>query len=133
MKTRFFDRLIDEGTLVIHYPDGRTQLIGQGAPKAHIHLRERRVLTRLLSDPEMAFGEAYMDGDWWPGEGGLMALFELYFANARNFGGSRILDIARHALRGIREANSRLRSRRNVQHHYDIDNGLFERFLDGDM
>lgn len=133
MKTRFFDRLIDEGTLVIHYPDGRKQLIGQGAPRAHIHLRERRVLTRLLSDPEMAFGEAYMDGDWWPGEGGLMALFELYFANAGNFGGSRILDIARHALRGIREANSRLRSRRNVQHHYDIDNGLFERFLDSDM
>lgn len=133
MKTRFFDRLIDQGTLVIHYPDGRTQLIGQGAPKADIHLRERKVLTHLLSDPEMAFGEAYMDGDWWPGEGGLLALFELYFANARNFGTSRLLDIARHALRGIREANSRLRSRKNVQHHYDIDNALFERFLDADM
>jgi len=133
MKIRFFDRLISHGTLVIHYPDSNTQLIGSGHPKAHIHLRERKVLTRLLSDPEMAFGEAYMDGDWWPGEGGLMALFELYFANVNNFGTSRILDIARHALRGLREANSRLRSRRNVHHHYDIDHDLFERFLDSDM
>ncbi|WP_353249213.1 cyclopropane-fatty-acyl-phospholipid synthase family protein [Salinisphaera sp. T31B1] len=133
MKIRFFDRLISQGTLVIHYPDANTQLIGNGEPKAHIHLRERKVLTRLLSDPEMAFGEAYMEGDWWPGEGGLMALFELYFANASNFGSSRILDIARHALRGLREANTRLRSRRNVHHHYDVDHDLFERFLDEDM
>ncbi|ERJ17928.1 sterol 24-C-methyltransferase protein [Salinisphaera shabanensis E1L3A] len=133
MKARFFDRLIDQGTLVIHYPDSNTQIIGQGKPTAHIHLRERRVLARLLSDPEMAFGEAYMDGDWWPGEGGLLALFKLYFANANNFDSSRILDIARHALRGLREANSRLRSRRNVKHHYDIDHELFARFLDSDM
>ncbi|MES1930526.1 Cyclopropane-fatty-acyl-phospholipid synthase [Salinisphaera dokdonensis CL-ES53] len=133
MKTRFFDRLIDHGTLVIHYPDANTQLIGQGTPTAHIHLRDRRVLARLLSDPEMAFGEAYMDGDWWPGEGGLLALFELYFANVENFGSSRILDLARHALRGLREANSRLRARRNVKHHYDIDHDLFEKFLDADM
>ena len=133
MKTRFFDRLIDHGTLVIHYPDANTQLIGQGSPTAHIHLRDRRVLARLLSDPEMAFGEAYMDGDWWPGEGGLLALFELYFANVDNFGSSRILDLARHALRGLREANSRLRARRNVKHHYDIDHELFEKFLDADM
>lgn len=133
MKTRFFDRLIDQGTLVVHYPDTHTQIIGQGSPTAHIHLRERKVLARLLSDPEMAFGEAYMHGDWWPGEGGLLALFELYFANKHNFGSSRILDLARYALRGLREANSRLRSRRNVQHHYDIDHDLFARFLDADM
>ena len=133
MKTRFFDRLIEQGTLVIHYPDTHTQVIGQGEPVAHVHLRDRKVLARLFSDPEMAFGEAYMDGDWWPGEGGLLAVFELYFANAHNFGGSRILDLARHALRGLREANSRLRSRKNVHHHYDIDHDLFARFLDGDM
>jgi len=133
MKIRFFDRLISRGTLVIHYPDTHTQVIGSGVPKAHIHLRRRGVLARLLSDPQMAFGEAYMDGDWWPGEGGLMVIFELYFANAQNFGSSRILDIARHALRGLRETNSRLRARRNVHHHYDIDHDLFASFLDADM
>ena len=74
MKTRFFDRLIEQGTLVIHYPDTHTQVIGQGEPVAHVHLRDRKVLARLFSDPEMAFGEAYMDGDWWPGEGGLLGV-----------------------------------------------------------
>ena len=133
MKTRFFDRLIAQGTLVVHFPDTNTRIIGQGPPTAHIHLRERKVLARLLSDPEMAFGEAYMDGDWWPGEGGLLAVFELYFANADKFGSNPILDLARHALRGLREANSRLRSRRNVRHHYDIDHELFARFLDSEM
>lgn len=133
MKIRFFDRLLSQGTLAIHYPDRNTQLIGNGLPKAHIHLRDRKVLTRLLSDPEMAVGEAYMDGDWWPGEGGLTAIFALYFANKGNFGGSRNLNLARYALRSLREANSKLRSRRNVHHHYDIDRELFQRFLDSDM
>src|SRR5699024_5961844 len=31
------------------------------------------------------------------------------------------------------EMNSRLRSKRNVEHHYDIDNDMFQRFLDEDM
>src|SRR5699024_2410399 len=76
---------------------------------------------------------AYMDGDWWPGEGGLQAVFQLYFANAGNFNSNKLQDTVRYALRGILEMNSRMRSEKNVVHHYDIDNDLFKRFLDTDM
>jgi len=133
MPARFFDRYLTRGTLILHYPGGESRRIGEGAPEAHVHLRRRRVMARLLADPEMAFGEAYMDGDWWPGEGGLLPLFELYFANVENFETGRLLHWARHGLRRVIETNNRWRSRRNVQHHYDIDNELFSRFLDTDM
>jgi cyclopropane-fatty-acyl-phospholipid synthase len=133
VKKRFFERFLTRGTLVIHYPDGAVDRFGSGAPKAEVHLRNRRVIARLISDPEITFGEAYMDGDWWPGEGGLDAIFALYFANAGNAGANKMVDLARRAVRGVSELNSRLRSRRNVAHHYDIDSELFRYFLDEDM
>lgn len=133
MKSSLFERFISRGTLVLHHADGGEERYGSGEPIARVHLRSRKVLTRLLADPEMAFGEAYMDGDWWPGEGGLQAVFQLYFANANNFESNRLMDLARRAFRGVTEMNNRMRSERNVQHHYDIDNELFQRFLDPEM
>ncbi|MES1937225.1 cyclopropane-fatty-acyl-phospholipid synthase family protein [Salinisphaera hydrothermalis] len=133
MKSSLFERFISRGTLVLHHADGQQARYGSGEPVAHVHLRNRKVITRLMADPEMAFGEAYMDGDWWPGDGGLQAVFQLYFANANNFESNRLVDLARRAFRGVSEMNNRMRSERNVQHHYDIDNELFQRFLDPEM
>ncbi|WP_423820518.1 cyclopropane-fatty-acyl-phospholipid synthase family protein [Salinisphaera sp. SPP-AMP-43] len=135
MKKNLFERFVTQGTLVLHFADsGGEERYGSGAPVAHVHLRNPKVLRRLLADPEMAFGETYMKGDWWPGDGGLLAVFRLYFANGDNFGdGNRFVDLARRAFRGVSEMNSRIKSERNVQHHYDIDNELFQHFLDEDM
>lgn len=133
MNNSLIERFINRGTLVLHYTDGNPEHYGNGEPVAHVHLRNRKVLNRLAADPEIAFGEAYMDGDWWPGEGGLEAVFRLYFANSGNFDSNRLTDLARLAFRGMIEMNNRLRSERNVAHHYDIDNELFQRFLDEDM
>jgi cyclopropane-fatty-acyl-phospholipid synthase len=38
----------------------------------------------------------------------------------------------RFAGRWLRQFNPRPRARRNVEHHYDLDSGLYELFLDGD-
>ena len=133
MSWSLLERWIRTGTLHVHMPDGGVHRVGEGAPEAHIHLRSRAVLGRLLRDPDMAVGEAYMDGDWWPGEGGLLPVFELYFRNRGEFGGSRLRSWLRAALWFLREANGRLRARRNVQHHYDLDAELFRRFLDEDL
>ncbi|MES1945622.1 Cyclopropane-fatty-acyl-phospholipid synthase [Salinisphaera sp. PC39] len=133
MSWSLLERWIRTGTLHVHMPDGEVHRVGEGAPEAHVHLRSRAVLGRLLRDPDMAVGEAYMDGDWWPGEGGLLPVFELYFRNRGDFGGSRLRSWLRAALWFLREANGRLRARRNVQHHYDLDAELFRRFLDEDL
>ncbi|WP_348761261.1 cyclopropane-fatty-acyl-phospholipid synthase family protein [uncultured Salinisphaera sp.] len=133
MKDKLFDRFVKRGTLVVSIGDREQSRYGSGEPIAHVHLKHRRVVARLLADPEMAFGEAYVDGDWWPGDGGLAKVFELYFANAEHMGSSRFTTLARRALRGVLEVNGRLRSVRNVTHHYDIDNDLFQRFLDPEM
>lgn len=133
MRMQILEKLLKNGTLFLHYPDGETKTLGRGEPKAHIHLREAGVLTRMLSQPELTFGEAYMDGDWWPGEGGLLAVFELYFANGGDMEDSRLLNAVRRFWVPVIKANNKLRSRKNVHHHYDIDPDLFHRFLDKDL
>lgn len=137
MNWSLLERWIRTGTLHLHLPGGGTHTIGAGAPAAHIHLRSKSVLARLLRDPGMAVGEAYMDGGWWPGEGGLLPVFELYFRNQEcnrgSFGGSHLRHWLRAAVWFLREANGRLRARRNVRRHYDIDAELFRRFLDPDL
>src|SRR5699024_6452096 len=133
MRMQILERLLKNGTLFLHYPGGETQTMGHGEPKAHIHLREADALKRLLAQPELSVGETYMDGDWWPGEGGLLALFELYFANGGDLQDNRFLAWIWRVLEPIVKANNRLRARKNVHHHYDIDPELFHRFLDEDL
>jgi cyclopropane-fatty-acyl-phospholipid synthase len=63
----------------------------------------------------------------------MLPLFEIYYRNldgsgARPLGGGLL-----RAVRFIREAQGRGRARRNVGRHYDLDAGLFRRFLDEDL
>ncbi|MDN5862838.1 MAG: cyclopropane-fatty-acyl-phospholipid synthase family protein, partial [Salinisphaera sp.] len=103
--------------------------IGHGEPAAHMHLRGRQALRRMLRRPDIAVGEAYMDGDWSPGEGGLIALFRLYFCNADSSRKNPIPLWVRRLWDGASQYNGRRRARRNVHNHYDLDADLFHTFL----
>src|SRR6516164_7565658 len=58
----FFRRIIHKGTLTLIGPNGQFQHIGQGAPSVAVRITGYRVIPRLLANPDLAFGEAYMDG-----------------------------------------------------------------------
>ncbi len=122
-----------QGSVCLHMPGGSTYAVGTGGPVAHMHFRHPSVLRRLLRNPEVALGEAYMDGDWEPGEGGLIRVLEVV---ARNFGqrpSSGLLPWLKRMQSWLGELHPVSRSRRNVQHHYDLDESLFRRFLDEDL
>ncbi len=58
-----FRRLIQTGTLTIAWPDGSQSRYGAGAaPAAGMRITDTATLWRLLRYPQLAFGEAYMDG-----------------------------------------------------------------------
>lgn len=128
-------RRIKTGTLVVQMPDGTSQTIGQGSPRAHVILNRRGALARILRNPELQLGESYMDGDWDAGEGGLLALFELINRNDNEDYTKRrsVMGLARRARHVVDEMNTAVRSRNNVHKHYDIDERLFRGFLDEDM
>jgi cyclopropane-fatty-acyl-phospholipid synthase len=90
--------------------------------------------TRIALNPDMALGEAYMEGGLVMEKGSLWDLCELI---GRNFVDGpppgpfkRAFNRAR---RTLQQWNDRRAARRNVAHHYDLSADLYRRFLDRDM
>ncbi len=88
---------------------------------------------RLVTVPDRASGEAYMDARLTVPVDGLEPLFDLLMTNseswARHLFGRTTLSIV-NLLALLRHWNPRKKSRRNVAHHYDLLNALFDTFLD---
>ena len=102
-------------------------------PHAHITIQNMATLLRLVTKPDLAFGEAYMDGRVSTGNGDIDALMELLMLNSRHWSkhwAGRLTLRCGNCLAWLRHLNPRWRSRQNVAHHYDLTDELFETFLD---
>ena len=124
------------GSIRIVLPSGR-ELRASGhepGPDAMVHLRRWRALRRLLLGGDLAFAEAWIDGDWTSPD--LTAVMQLGTRNSAALAGAlngslalRIANRARHAL----NANTRRGSRRNIEAHYDLGNDFYRLWLDPSM
>ena len=122
---------IEWGSLRLERPAGEARTFGSGAPEAAICIDDRRVERRVLSDPDFMLGQTYMDGGWHtPDLRRLLAVLMGNFEQAEPGGARRLLQ---SLLRPLQQWNRRAASRRNVAHHYDLDESLFRRFLDDDL
>ncbi|HXG80258.1 MAG TPA: cyclopropane-fatty-acyl-phospholipid synthase family protein [Sphingomicrobium sp.] len=127
---------LDCGNLTVVLPSGdRIEHSGARAgPTATLVVRRWRTIWRLISQGDLGFAEAYIDGDWSSPD--LAALLELAARNLAALDrGIAGLPIARvhHRLRHLLRANSKAGSRRNIAFHYDLGNAFFERWLDSSM
>jgi cyclopropane-fatty-acyl-phospholipid synthase len=127
---------IDFGQITVVLPSGdRIQRSGASTgPSAMLVLNRWRAIGRLISQGDLGFAEAYIDGDWTSPD--LPALLELAAGNialldcsTAGFWPARIFNRVRHLLR----ANSKAGSRRNIAFHYDLGNAFYERWLDRSM
>ena len=131
-----FAGLVTHGSLEVVTATGTRFVVGDasGAPCA-IRFADRRAQWAFLLDPELRFGELFMDGRLVVEQGSLYELFCLLMVNAKQAPDNRWLDMVdglRFRLRGWKQRNDRRRSQRNVAHHYDLDATLYELFLDAD-
>jgi cyclopropane-fatty-acyl-phospholipid synthase len=123
------------GELVIAIPGGRSYRLGVAGqkPRVVIALRDRTTLYRLIFNPELAWGEAYMDGRLTIEEGSLHDLLTLLAINLRDSTESRLEKFGnffRPLIQRLQQFNTALRARANVARHYDLPDQLFELFLD---
>jgi cyclopropane-fatty-acyl-phospholipid synthase len=125
MLERFLRNLVTKGEIAVRMPNGAWVSIGEAsageAPLA-IAIRDHRTLVRILADPALAVGEAYMDGALTIERGDIYDLLALATRNLENV----------RRRRSGRGANGRKRSQRNVAHHYDLSGELYRLFLDND-
>src|SRR4051812_36409963 len=60
---RLMARVIRLGRLVVTWSDGSISIYGNGTGRAaHVEFRDRATEWAVLVNPELAIGEAYMDG-----------------------------------------------------------------------
>ena len=89
---------------------------------------------RIALNPDMALGEAYMEGGLVMEQGSLWDLCALIGSNWVDGPPPGPLKRAlTYALRPLQQWNDRRAARRNVAHHYDLSHELYRRFLDRDM
>ena len=131
------ERLIRAGGLRVTMPDGRTRTFGAGAPPdAAIAIRDAATVRALVLEPELALGEAYVDGRLTIEGDDIEGLIRLLVRNRRSGGMPgwvKAVDRARFGLKRAFGRNGRAASRANVAHHYDLSNDLYRLFLDADM
>jgi cyclopropane-fatty-acyl-phospholipid synthase len=134
----FLKRFVSIGRLTVQWPDGRVQTYSGGAgPEAGVVLRDRQTVRQLLLNPEMAVGEAYMNGGLKPlGGSTIDEVLAVLLANLRsNPNGVLVAWLRRSAAqlrRPLDQFNAPRRARRNVAHHYDLSGRLYSLFLDRD-
>ena len=94
-----------------------------------IHVHDPRFFARVLRSKNLGLGETYMDG-WWD----CPRLDQLFDRLLRARSDDQIIDRPLERLRvlasGIRNMQSRRRSRRVAECHYDLGNDLYAAMLD---
>jgi cyclopropane-fatty-acyl-phospholipid synthase len=130
-----FGRIVRTGTLQVT-TGGCAFTLGDGTgPPLALRFASRAAEIGILLDPELKFGEAYMDGTLTVEEGSIADVLALVMAQAsvrRPSRWARPQWLVRYLGRRLRQLNPRGRARRNVAHHYDLDGRLYALFLDAD-
>jgi cyclopropane-fatty-acyl-phospholipid synthase len=127
-------RFVHRGNLRVTVPGGRVFIFGDGTGKpVAIRFTSRAALGEVLLDPELKFGEAYMDGTLIVDEGTIADVLHVLCQNdAVTTRSHRLLYLFRYWKRRWQQANVRPKAQRNVAHHYDLDERLYSLFLDAD-
>jgi cyclopropane-fatty-acyl-phospholipid synthase len=100
------------------------------SPAATVIISDRKILARLLLDPEVAFGDGYADGTIQV-QGNLSMLVEAIY-KTRSHENSRGPLYSRLASKWTDwlQSNTLGGSRRNIHAHYDIGNAFYRLWLD---
>jgi cyclopropane-fatty-acyl-phospholipid synthase len=133
---KLIDKLLKSGRITIISPDGSRETYGPGRGKhLTIRLADRKVGFEILKNPRLGLGEAYMNGRLTVEDGTILELLELITGSVRWEDGGKGKVIGKGKLAAIKalfRRNPTHKARRNVAHHYDLSDELYDAFLDPD-
>jgi len=134
---RIIGGAVRSGRFMVIWPDGSATTYGDGQGlSATIEIRDAKTLRRLVMNPELAVGEAYMDEGLVPLNCSIHDVLSLLIHNVAHIWNSvpvlRFNSLLQRLFQPFRFRNNAARSRRNVAHHYDLNGRLYSLFLDRD-
>jgi cyclopropane-fatty-acyl-phospholipid synthase len=129
-------QFVRRGSLELVTPRGTRLAFGDGSePKVVMRFADRAAERLFLWDPELKLGELFTDGRVVIEEGSIYDFFQLVMQDS---GGDRsklpvqFTRWLRSTARWLRTENRLGEAKRNVAHHYDLDERLYRLFLDSD-
>jgi len=123
---------VTEGNLQVTTASGRTLTFGDGTgPQVAVRFTSAAAQRRVLLNPDLRLGEAYMAGTFVVDRGSIAEFVDLVGSRPLPWWARRLGDLV-FVWRRISQFNRRGRSRRNVAHPYDLDGRLYALFLDSD-
>src|SRR5215471_20417200 len=132
---RLLDKFICRGSITFTTASGAQFTCGDGSgPHVAARFLTPQAEIRILLHPELALGEAYMDGSFVIEEGGIADALAILMDQPEivpNWAKPQWW--TRYLVRRIRQFNPRRRARHNVAHHYDLDGQFYAMFLDSDQ
>ncbi len=133
---KLVNKLLSKGSITLLTPGNAPETLGAGGGK-HLTVRftDRRVGFDIARNLRLGFGEAYMDGRLIIEDGTVLDLIEMVVgANRWEDGGEgrAVLTKGKRTLKRLLSTNNLKRARRNVAHHYDLKDELYDLFLDAD-
>jgi cyclopropane-fatty-acyl-phospholipid synthase len=138
---KFVSNLFRRGELTMIFADGTAKTFGTPDPAIRpvtIRMADKGVMGFIARNPHLHAAEAYMDGRIIIEQGDVRDLVDLVRANGkweearvtlRGTWASLVKDRLKGALQGFNTAG---RAKQNVAHHYDLNDRLYDLFLDVD-
>ncbi|WP_211347359.1 SAM-dependent methyltransferase [Sphingorhabdus contaminans] len=142
MLDRILNGRIKQGSLTILSHKGEESRYGErqsGWPDVTMRIKSSSAISRILLNPRLGMGEAYMNGDVTIDNDDIMGFIEIIRRNNLWENGGEIGDPKpfrkwiRHLARPFTQLNSLANSQANVAHHYDVSNDFYRLWLDDDM
>jgi len=137
----FLAKRVQRGTLTVHHADGKTLNFGTaepGFPDVAIRFTDAGAAAAIVRDPGLGAGEAYMNGRLVVERGDVRDLVRLLMMNdpweagQNGLAPSPLRRMVQAVTHRIGRINMARRSKRNVAHHYDLSDRLYDLFLDAD-
>jgi cyclopropane-fatty-acyl-phospholipid synthase len=132
---RLFSKIYKEGGIVLIDSFGQKFICGNPDLNKPLILKilNKNLNWKLLINPDLTFPEGYMKGEIVIENGTLLDFLNLTF---KNLGRNEInasgyfIKKALHIWRFFTNYNLPLKSKKNVEHHYDLSEDLYNLFLD---
>jgi cyclopropane-fatty-acyl-phospholipid synthase len=143
---RMLSAFVKKGELTVIDADGRRhRFAGESAGGENcqplkpvvIKIHDKALYYKLVINPELHTGEAYMDKRITFEEGSTMRDFlTLFSANRYSLSNQplqKLFDRMKRLMRRAQQSNPKGKAQKNVAHHYDLGNNLYELFLDENL
>jgi len=131
----FLNNLFKQDGFVLVDANYKKYVIGKPIKEKPITIKllDKKLNYKLLINPDLYFGEAYTDGSLIIENGTITEFLDITFKNIGrgdiNIYG-KILNKINGTYRYLTNFNKIVKSKKNVSHHYDISEKLYDLFLD---